>query len=98
MDVLDWFARWYKAQCDGDWEHSFGPKIDTLDNPGWSIKIALEGTDCDGHTLDRTAHNYEHDVDWWACWTEANVFHGVGGPLNLRSLLETFRDWATTGR
>ncbi|MCM2498968.1 immunity 53 family protein [Neorhizobium galegae] len=45
MDVLDWFGRWYEAQCDGAWEHGFGASIDTLDNPGWSLKIDLAGTD-----------------------------------------------------
>jgi hypothetical protein len=94
MDVLDWLARWYEAQCDGDWEHGFGPSIDTIDNPGWSLRIELAGTDCGGRTLDRITHNYEHGTDWWACWTENNVFHGAGGPLHLRSLLEAFRDWA----
>ncbi|MBN9046423.1 MAG: immunity 53 family protein [Rhizobiales bacterium] len=95
MDVLDWFSRWYEAQCDGDWEHGFGPSISTVDNPGWSLKIDLSGTDCDGRTLERITHNYGHEADWWTCWTENNVFHGVGGPLHLRSVLEAFRDWAT---
>ncbi len=95
MDVLDWFSRWYEEQCDEEWEHGFGPSISTVDNPGWSLKIDLAGTDCDGRTLERITHNYEHDADWWTCWTEDNVFHGVGGPLHLRSVLEAFRDWAT---
>jgi hypothetical protein len=98
MDVLDWLARWYEAQCDGDWEHGFGPAINTIDNPGWSLKIDLIGTDCDGRVLERITHNYEHETDWWACWTEGNAFHGAGGPLHLRSLLEAFRDWATNVR
>jgi len=46
-----------------------------------------------GGTLDLISHNYEHETDWWACWTEENVFHGAGGPLHLRSLLENFREW-----
>ncbi|MBV5264024.1 immunity 53 family protein [Pinisolibacter aquiterrae] len=97
MDVLDWFARWYESQCDGDWEHGFGPSIGTLDNPGWSLEIDLTGTDCDGRTLERITHNYEHETGWWTCWTDGNVFRGAGGPLRLRSLLEAFRDWATNG-
>jgi len=80
MDVLDWLANWYAAQRDGEWEHGFGPAINTLDNPGWTLKVPLAGTDCDGRTLGRRTHNYDHHTDWWACWTEDNVFHGVGGP------------------
>lgn len=120
MDALDWLCRWYQAQCDGDWEHSFGPSmtmvenarrplqgggayvfgsaITTIDNPGWSLHIELAGTDCDGRMLDRIEQKLEHETDWWTCWTEANVFHGAGGPLQLRALLETFRDWATSDR
>ena len=98
MDVLEWFERWYEAQCDGDWEHGFGPRIETLDNPGWSLKIELTGTDCDGRVLDRITSNYDHETDWRTCWTEGNTFHGVGGPQRLRSLLEAFRDWATNVR
>jgi hypothetical protein len=95
MDVLDWFARWYEVECDRDWEHGFGASIDTLDNPGWRLKINLAGTDCDGRTLDRISHNLESELDWWTCWTKGHVFGGAGGPLHLRSLLEAFRDWAT---
>ncbi|WP_018388067.1 immunity 53 family protein [Ancylobacter sp. FA202] len=95
MDVFDWLTCWYQAQCDGDWEHSYGVRIDTLDNPGWTLTVDLSGTDCDGRTLDRIQHNYEHPTDWWTCWTEDNSFRGAGGPLHLRSLLETFRTFAT---
>lgn len=98
MDVLQWFERWYEAQCDGDWEHGFGPEISTIDNPGWSLKVDLAGTDCDGRVLDRLSHNYEHNTDWWTCWTESNVFHGVGGPRHLHSLLDAFRKWVTEVR
>lgn len=63
MDVLDWFSQWYDAQCDGDWEHGFGASIGAIDNPGWSLKIDLKGTDCDGRTLDRITHNDAHDTD-----------------------------------
>jgi Immunity protein 53 len=98
MDVLDWFARWYEAQCDGEWEHSSGTSITTLDNPGWSVTIDLAGTDCDGRTFERLEFNIEHANDWWTCWTENNIFHGAGGPLHLRSLLEAFRDFVTSDR
>lgn len=95
MDVLDWLGHWFEAQCDGEWEHGFGPSICTLDNPGWSLKIDLAGTDCDGRTLGRVTHDEGNGSDWWTCWTEDNAFHGAASPLRLRLLLETFRDFAT---
>lgn len=39
MDVFQWLQEWYIQNCDGDWEHCYGIKIGTLDNPGWSIDI-----------------------------------------------------------
>lgn len=97
MDALTWLSRWYKAQCDGNWEHGYGVSITNIDNPGWWLKIELAGTDCDGRTLDKVAHNYGHETDWWVCSVENNVFHGFSGPLHLQSLIETFRGWATNG-
>ena len=35
---------WYFSNCNEDWEHQFGVKIDTLVNPGWRVEIDLEGT------------------------------------------------------
>ena len=37
--ALDWLMNWYSAQCDEDWEHQYGVKLETLDNPGWSLII-----------------------------------------------------------
>ena len=42
---LSWLMQWYLAECNDDWEHSYGVKIDTLDNPGWTLKIDLRETD-----------------------------------------------------
>ncbi|MGZ3763020.1 MAG: Imm53 family immunity protein [Mucilaginibacter sp.] len=41
---LQFLQDWYASNCDRDWEHSFGIKIETLDNPGWAITIDLEAT------------------------------------------------------
>ncbi|MGT2440121.1 Imm53 family immunity protein [Bradyrhizobium betae] len=43
-DVLERLERWYAAQCNGDWEHTYGITIETLDNPGWSFKVELRDT------------------------------------------------------
>ncbi len=43
-DVLAELQRWYLAQCNDDWEHSYGVTIETLDNPGWSVHIDLADT------------------------------------------------------
>jgi hypothetical protein len=45
MNNLEFLQDWYKSQCNGDWEHNHGIKIETLDNPGWYINIDLEDTE-----------------------------------------------------
>lgn len=42
--MLQWIQEWYKSNCDGYWEHMYGVKIDTLDNPGWIVHIDLIDT------------------------------------------------------
>lgn len=31
--------QYYKENCDGIWEHSYGFTIESCDNTGWLIKI-----------------------------------------------------------
>jgi Immunity protein 53 len=60
--ALTWLQAWYAARCDGDWEHGYGVAIQTLDNPGWSLRINLEGTMLEGRSLDgREVHRSQHD-------------------------------------
>jgi hypothetical protein len=42
--ALERLQRWYLGECNGDWEHSYGVRIDTLDNPGWIVTIDLHET------------------------------------------------------
>jgi len=28
---------WYQRKCDGVWEHTYGVRIETCDNPGWIV-------------------------------------------------------------
>jgi hypothetical protein len=48
MDPLTQLERWYLSQCDGDWEHTHGIVIGTLDNAGWSLTIDLLETPLEG--------------------------------------------------
>ena len=92
MTLLKALETWYAENCDGDWEHSYGVTIETLDNPGWSVKIDLNDTplsdkEFEGIHVDRTERN------WVRCTVEATVFKGYGGPGNLREILEIFVQW-----
>jgi hypothetical protein len=97
MDLLEWLQGWYRSQCNGDWEHGHGLVIKTLDNPGWSISITLEGTSVCGATMPR----YEQDLgddDWVFCKVEGGKFIGHGDPSKLTVMLGLFRDLVSRPR
>jgi hypothetical protein len=81
MDLIKWIEDWYQSQCDGDWEHTYGVEITTIDNPGWSVKIDLEGTDLAGLKMDYELVE-KSDDDWYGFKIENNVFE-ILASLNL---------------
>ncbi len=90
---LAWLLHWYHNLCDGDWEHSNGIEIHTLDNPGWSIKISLEETHLKNKKFDIV--NLERsENDWVYCSIKNGMFQGFGGPFNLPEILQIFHNWA----
>ena len=84
---------WYQAQCDGDWEHSNGIHISTLDNPGWSVRIDVAETPLAGREFPEIS-DLEPDVRWMRCRVVEGQFDGVGGAPMLGSILRAFLDWA----
>lgn len=92
--LLDWLTEWYVAQCDGDWEHTYGVDIQNIDNPGWTLKIDLKGTRLDGKLFEKVRHNFDDDIDWWVCLVSDGQFVGHGGARNLQDLIRTFKNWA----
>jgi Immunity protein 53 len=90
--TLSGLEQWYAARCNGDWQHQYGVSIETLDNPGWRIKIDLRDTPkqnvpLDLQKLERT------DINWIQCWTERDQFHIACGPLNLSEAIDIFLQW-----
>jgi hypothetical protein len=92
MNPLSDLQSWYLSRCDGDWEHQYGVKIETLDNPGWSLKVDLCGTDAEDQTFGRTKIERTED-DWISCWVEKNEFNAAMGPQNLAEGIEIFLRW-----
>jgi hypothetical protein len=93
MDTLELLQKWYENCCDGDWEHTYGVKIDTLDNPGWSIDIDLTETVLELQPF-KTVEVDRNDQDWMRCWVDNGVFKGRGGPKNLNEILGVFLNWS----
>jgi hypothetical protein len=92
-DPLSRLQSWYAAHTDGDWEHGYGIRIGTLDNPGWRLSVNVADTQLKGRTFARVQVE-RSETDWIHCWVEADVFEGAGGAHNLRELVETFLRWA----
>jgi hypothetical protein len=73
--------------------------IDTLDNPGWRVRIDLTGTSLQNlpmETIARGQINHfglEGDQDWLQCKVENNRFEGAGGPLSLLLICDAFMNW-----
>ena len=95
MSELHRLQNWYRSQCNEDWEHSFGVKIDTLDNPGWMVKIDLAETTLEQKPFEPLYRgDSDTDADWIVCKLDAKQFVGYGGASNLSELLRIFLDWA----
>lgn len=82
-------CQWYLSNCDGEWEHEYGVKIETLDNPGWYVEINLVGTELESAVLDRIfVEHSEHS--WYSVEIESGRFLGACGPMNLETVIEIF--------
>ena len=95
MEPLGSLMRWYHAQCDGVWEHAYGVKIDTLDNPGWSLSVDIIGTKCESKTIEEFVDRAEYD--WLHIRCDGSVFVVACGPKNLGEAILYFTAWADNG-
>lgn len=94
-DDLNWIMSWYESHCDGDWEHQYGVEIETIDNPGWIIKIDLSGTKLEGRSLARVPANLNEKSNWIDFRVEEGRFLGACGPMGLRRLIQEFRKFSS---
>ena len=92
-DALAQLMEWYASQCDGDWEHEYGISIQTLDNPGWRLKINLAGTEHQDRILEHTVRDIVSDTSWSDCWVEGTQFHAACGPRDLPEVINFFMKW-----
>src|SRR5690554_6411248 len=89
---LIWLQNWYLNQCDGDWEHTFGIHIGTLDNPGWEVLIDLAETTLENRVMNALSVDVD-DENWIRCHIKDRKFFGYGGACNLSDIIGHFRDW-----
>jgi hypothetical protein len=102
LSDLEWLEQWYEAQCRDEWAHHQGVSIQSLDNPGWLLKVDLRGTNLEGRmadalvqrTGDPPSETNAGGDDWMECSIKEGCFIGAGDPRKLRALLNCFRVWA----
>jgi hypothetical protein len=96
MDDLIWLMQWHASQCNGAWEHQNGITIETLDNPGWTLKVSLTDTNLETRPFEPQKGAYDHPTAWWVCKVEKKTFVAAGGPQTLPAIIAAFRNWAET--
>src|ERR1043166_3852509 len=95
-ELLHWLQGWYQRHCNGEWEHAYGVQVESLDNPGWMVRIDLKHTELEHVDLDRLEES-RTATDWINCSRTADQFVAAGGSRNLTELLSVFRAWADSG-
>lgn len=92
--ALQRLSDWYADQCDGDWEHGFGFKITTLDNPGVAVDINLADTPLASVPFEEKKDKYDLEMEWMICSREEDCFEGRGAPGRLEDIILEFLTWA----
>jgi hypothetical protein len=99
MSTLAELQEWYLAQCNEDWEHTYGVGVGTLDNPGWSLAVDLSDTYLESvkfaeHSYGVGADGHPSGNEWLICKVEKGKFLGHGGPRKLEEMINVFLSWA----
>ena len=94
---LEWLQHWFRAQCDGKWEHCCGVQIESLANPGWQLTIDVEGTYLEGRPHPEITHKNAPN-DWLTIRLENGKYCAAGDTTKLMFLVEHFREWAERER
>lgn len=92
MENLTWLMRWFESRCDGSWESDFGVTIETVNNPGWMVRIDLDGTGLDPSSF-RPLAEQRSGHDWVECKVVDGMFYAGAGVNNLDEVLGVFRAW-----
>ena len=95
MDILDGLQDWYLSMCNGDWEHTYGIKIENIDNPGWAVTVELMDTPLYQVKFDAIEIQRAEENDWTLCRVEDGIFKGDCGPRNLKEVLRIFLEFAS---
>ncbi len=94
MELLKWLQDWYIQECINN-KNCISDEIiniDTIDNPGWHIRINIKATKLARRILDEI--NFDNgDDDWVFIKLNTGVFEGVGDKSKLVFILQFFKAW-----
>ncbi|WP_449386945.1 Imm53 family immunity protein [Chryseobacterium lineare] len=92
--MIDWLQKWFKEQTDGNWEHEVIIKIESIDNPGWSIEIDLMKSDI----IPIEWRLFEiSDDNWLGYKFEDNIFYIAGDASKLDLSIRVFQEFIEKG-
>lgn len=86
MDNLEWLQWYYFDLCNGDWEHTYGIKINAVEE-GWTLSIDIADTTFEDFEFKKIA------TATYGCWVEDRVFKGCGQADTLDEMIGEFRRW-----
>ena len=98
-DALSELTQWYARQCNDEWEHHYGITIQSTDNPGWWVKIDLQGTQWAGRAFPTIMEGVDAGAfpvqpRWLCCRLQDGKWHGAGDASRLAEIIDHFLDWA----
>lgn len=93
IEALGRLDRWFATMCNGDWEHTYGVTLQTIDNPGWMLEVELTDTPLVNRLFSEVKEQ-SSDSDWIHCAVSQDLFRGSGSVGNLGRILDIFLDWA----
>ncbi|MFC8678486.1 Imm53 family immunity protein [Streptomyces griseorubiginosus] len=83
-------VQWYQSQCDGDWEHEYGVRLASLDNPGWTLEVDLQETDAEGRLMPKRRTDDEQGK-WLVAWSDGERFRASCDPGSLEEMVRLFQ-------
>jgi len=88
--MIKWLQEWFYQLCDREWEHENSILIETIDNPGWSIKIDLNNVNFSISSQKWKIFELSNE-NWVGYKVENNIFFAAGDPLKLETLIIIFK-------
>jgi hypothetical protein len=87
----EWLQQFFQSNCDGEWEHYHGCRIQSMSDPGWLLRFDLTGTEHENKRLDELA-DPRAPIDWLKCKPVDGVFEAQCSPRRLAECIEILRD------